>query len=225
MKKYYGEFLATLILIMIGVGTTAIVAPQMTFLPSILVIGLGFFVAIYILANTTGFLSGGVANPAITLGLVINNRITVKESVFYIIAQFLGALAGGFLIFALVSGLVPEVSEGMLGTNMVAAEAPLYIGALFEVGITFIFVLVVLNITSKKNVSNTNAALVIGSTLAFLVMIALPLTGGSLNPARSFSVAIFEGGTALSQLWIFILFPALGGIIAGLFHKIMMNEK
>lgn len=226
MKKlFFAELIAGLLIVLIGAGTAAIVSGSFL-LSKPAAVAAGFFLAVILVSQTVGHISGGHGNPSITIGHLVSGRFDVKTTITYIVAQFIGAAIGGFLIYiALKAGgaFTDTIEAGTLGTNVIPAGMLAYAG-LFEAFITFVFVTIVLMITDENNENSHRAPLVIGIALAMLVILAGPITGGSLNAARSFGVAVFEGGTALAQLPVFLIFPTLGGAIAGAVYKIIIAD-
>lgn len=226
MKKlFFAELLAGFLIVFIGAGTAAIVSST-TMLFTLPVVGLGFFFAVMLVSQTVGHISGGHGNPSITIGHLVAGKLDGKTAALYIVAQFIGAVIGGYLIFLALTanGAFTAGASGVLGTNIIP-EGMATSAAIFETIITFVFVTIILFVTEENNENNHRAPLVIGLALATLVMLASPITGGSLNAARSFGVAIFERGTALSQFPIFLVFPALGGAIAGAVYALLNTDN
>lgn len=228
MKKlFFAEFIAGLLIVLIGAGTAAIVTSNTILLTmfGLPLVGLGFFMAVMLVSQSVGHISGGHGNPSITVGHFFAGKLSAKDSAVYICAQFIGAIVGGFLIYLALTanGAFVEGSTGVLGTNIIPTGMA-FKAAIFETIITFVFVTIVLFVTDENNENNHRAPFIIGLALAMLVMLAAPITGGSLNAARSFGVAIFEQGTALTQYPIFLIFPTIGGIIAGITYKIITSE-
>lgn len=216
MRKYVAEFLGTFVLVLLGTGTVVIAAGDT------LAIGLAFGLAITIMISAVGNVSGGQFNPAVTLAMVINQRTSIKDAIFYVIAQFLGAIfASGFLaIFIHELGIA---SEGYGQTDF--PDISTTSAFLFEIVTTFIFVFVILMVTSKKFGNPTMAPIAIGLVLGFLIIVSLNLTGGSLNPARSFGPALFAGGTALRHYWVYLLAPLVGSFLAAFCGRLMGSEE
>lgn len=215
MKKNVSEFLGTMLLVFIGTGAVVMgnIDP--------LTIALAFGLTVTVMAYAVGGISGGHFNPAVTLAMLMNKRIDVKGAIQYVLSQFLGAIVGSSLIFLFVNHL--GLDKGSMGQNDLAVISPM-MGLLFEAIITFIFVFIILMVTSKSfNVGNL-APIVIGLALSILIVVALSVTGGSLNPARSFGPAIFAGGTALSNFWVFLVGPLVGAAIAAVFAKFLGSE-
>lgn len=226
MKKlFFAELLAGFLIVFIGAGTAAIVASS-TVILVLPVVALGFFLAVMLVSQTIGHISGGHGNPSITIGHLVAGKLDAKTSLVYIVAQFIGAALGGALIYLALTagGTFTAGSEGVLGTNIIPENMVTY-AAIFETAITFIFVTIVLFVTDSKNPNNTRAPYIIGLALGLLVILAAPITGGSLNAARSFGVAIFERGTALTQLPIFLIFPTIGGALAGAVYALINGSE
>ncbi|WP_143461367.1 MIP/aquaporin family protein [Levilactobacillus enshiensis] len=215
MQKYTAEFMGTFMLVFLGTGAVTVAAGNT------LTIGLAFGLAITVSAYAFGGISGGHFNPAVTTAMLINRRIGGKDAAGYIVAQVLGATVASAFIKLFVSGL------GLATNQLGQTDFPkISMGLAFvvEALVTFLFLLVILNVTSDRHGNGDFAGLTIGITLAFLIIVALNLTGGSLNPARSFGPAIFAGGSALSHLWLYILAPEVGAILAAFVGRLMGSE-
>lgn len=230
IKKYIAEFIGTAVLVIGGCGTAVaintVTSGHKVLLPTsgtVLVIALAFGLSIVAMAYSIGNVSGCHINPAVSLGMLINGKMSAKDFVGYLIAQFLGATAGAaglWLIFGSNDSLGANGYGGgvsALGIGAVAAGA-------VEVVLTFIFVLTVLGVTSKVE-NSAVAGVVIALALVFVHLIGIPFTGTSVNPARSFGPAVLQGGMALRHLYVFIIAPFVGAAIAGLVHKFLIAEK
>lgn len=216
MQKYLAEFFGTFMLVFLGTGAVTVAAGNT------LTIGLAFGLAITVSAYAFGGISGGHFNPAVTTAMLLNRRINGRDALGYVIAQVLGATVASAFMKLFVSGL--GLATNQLGqTDFPKISAGL--AFLVELLVTFLFLLVILNVTSDRHGNGDFAGLTIGVTLAFLIIVALNLTGGSLNPARSFGPAIFAGGSALSHLWLYILAPEVGAILAALVARVMGSEE
>jgi aquaporin Z len=176
-------------------------------------IALAFGFAIVALAYGLGPISGGHVNPAVSLGAVVAGRMSVGEMLRYWIAQFAGALAGAGIL-AVIAGQTQHLGQNGWGPGY-NGEFPLAAAAVFEVVMTALFVLVILGSTGAGAVAGF-AGLAIGLTLAAIHIVGIQVTGVSVNPARSFGPALIVGGTAISQLWLFIVAPAVGAVLGGL---------
>jgi aquaporin Z len=232
MKKFIAEGIGTFSLVLFGCGA-AVIAGGSTSGPAglgLLGISLAFGLAVVAMAYTIGPISGCHINPAITIALLAVGKINGKDALGYIIAQFIGAIAGAGVLYLIASGKdgFTNVGEWGLGSN---GWGEGYLGAynttaafIAEVVFTALFLLVIFATTSKQGNPNM-AGLAIGVTLVLIHMVAIPITGTSVNPARSFGPAIFAGGKALSQIWLFIVAPIVGGLLGAFAWKYLLAEK
>ncbi|MFI3322174.1 MAG: aquaporin, partial [Rikenellaceae bacterium] len=183
-------------------------------------IAFAFGLSVVAMAYTVGGVSGCHINPAITLGVWMSGRMSGKEAIGYMGAQVVGALVGSAILYAISSGL------GVEGTGANSFEEGMMMPALIsEIVFTFIFVLVVLGTTAKENGAPNFAGLVIGLTLVLVHIVCIPVTGTSVNPARSIAPAIFQGGVALSQLWLFIVAPFVGAALSATVWKALGSSE
>lgn len=229
MKKYLAEFFGTFVLVFFGCGT-AVVTGGFTggtgtgFL-GVAAIALAFGLAIVAAAYAIGHVSGCHVNPAVSLAVLITGQIGLKDFIGYVVAQILGALAGSGLIAFVVSSSSMEPGYGANGFGASSGVGLNMAGAIaVEIVLTFVFVMTILGVTSSKATSSL-AGIVIGFTLTFVHIIGIPLTGTSVNPARSLAPAIFAGGEALSQAWVFILAPLAGAALAAFAFKYLFPAK
>ena len=224
MKKYLCEFIGTAVLVLFGCGSAAIAGEALGTLGIALAFGLSIVAMAYVIGN----ISGCHINPAVSLAMLINKKMTVKDFICYVVAQVLGAILGiGILyVFMINSGL--DVAVQGLGANGFGEASSINLniaGAiLVEVVLTFVFIYTILGVTSDESKSSV-AGIVIGLTLAFVHIMGIPLTGTSVNPARSLAPAIFLGGEALKQVWVFIVAPFVGSAIAALTYKFLNKEE
>lgn len=215
MKKYIAELFGTFVLVFIGCGTVVFSAPY--FGP--MGIALAFGLAVMAMVYAIGPVSGAHINPAVTLGVLSAGRMSLKDAIGYIIFQFAGAALGAAALVYVLKGKLSgyDVTEAGLGQNgwgySYGGGYNLYAAMAFEFIATFIFVKVILKVTAADL---KIAGVVIGLTLVVLHILGLPITGVSVNPARSFGPAIFVKGPAMAQLWMFLVVPAVAGIIAGI---------
>ncbi|MDJ1132256.1 MIP family channel protein [Streptomyces iconiensis] len=213
------EFLGTLLLVFFAVGAAVLAGEYI----GTLGIALAFGFTLLALAYSIGPISGAHVNPAVTLGMLLARRIDLEMAVKYWIAQIVGGIAGAALLF-LVAKQVPglQTSE-TFGSNGFGDRSALHINAagafIAELVLTFLLVYVVLAVTHKVAVVGFDG-LPIGIALATIHLIGIPVTGTSVNPARSIGPAIFAGGAALTQLWMFIVAPLVGGALAAVVHSI-----
>ena len=223
MKKYVCEFIGTAVLVLFGCGSATIAGGSL----GVLGIAIAFGLSIVAMAYVIGNISGCHINPAVSLAMAINKKITWKEFCFYTISQVVGAIAGTAILYGIIKSCGADVANVGLGANGFGSESGVGInlwGALaVEVILTFVFVYTILGVTSDEKKSSI-AGVVIGLTLAFVHILGIPLTGTSVNPARSLAPAIFLGGTALEQVWVFIVAPFAGAALAALAFK-FLNQK
>ncbi|GGL89342.1 MULTISPECIES: MIP/aquaporin family protein [Micromonospora] len=219
-RRYVAEFIGTLLLVFFGVGSAIAARVQ----GGVVVVALAFGFIILALVYTIGPLSGSHVNPAVTLGVLLSGKISAIGAVAYWIAQFAGATVAAFFLWGLTrwGGVVDQT--GALGTTGYGASINRGGAMLLEVVLTFLFVLVVLVVTSRAEHAGF-AGLAIGLALAAVNLVGITLDGASVNPARSFGPAVFEGGTALRQLWLFIVFPLLGGALAALVAPLVIHRN
>ena len=226
MKRYLCELIGTMVLVLFGCGSGAIAGTLLGNLG----IAMAFGLSIVAMAYVIGDISGCHINPAVSIGLWIDGRMEIKDLIMYIVCQCIGAIIGTALLAAIIN-TAPSLGGYMatgLGQNGFGAASSVGInvyGALLtEVILTFVFVFTVLGVTRSEKTS-TIAGIVIGLTLAFVHIMGIPLTGTSVNPARSLAPALFMGGVALQQVWVFIVAPIIGAVIAGLAHKGLYSEE
>lgn len=228
MKKYVAEFIGTMVLTLFGCGSAAI-SGGIDGKLGIFGIAAAFGLSIVAMAYVIGGVSGCHINPAVSLGVFMNGGMSAKDFVGYIIAQFLGGIAGAGILYTIITSCsMLDVTSTGLGANGYGDLS--YVGInlggafLVEVILTFVFVFTILGVTSKIENSSV-AGLVIGLTLTFVHILGIPLTGTSVNPARSLGPALFVGGEALAQVWVFILAPLAGAAIAALVFKAVARDK
>lgn len=216
-NKYVAEALGTMVLVLLGCGA-AVFNGGATSVDAVLTIAFAFGLSVIAMAYAIGPISGCHINPAITLGVWLSGRMKGREACGYMLAQVIGALVGSAIIWAVVNS--GSVAPGATATGANSyAEGNLVPALIAETVFTFIFVFVVLRTTDTENGAGQFAGLAIGLTLVLIHIVCIPLTGTSVNPARSLAPALFEGGTALAQLWVFIAAPLLGGVLAALAVK------
>ncbi len=224
MKKYLAEMIGTMVLVLMGCGVAvslncssnvADVANAGTVIGTAMAFGL----SVVVMAYTIGGISGCHINPAITLGVFLSGRMSAKDCGMYMVFQVIGAVIGAALLWVLTSNV-----DGLAGTgaNNLQDGVSVVGGLLAEIIFTCVFVLVVLGATSKTNGATNNfAGLAIGLSLILVHLVCIRYTGTSVNPARSIGPALFQGGAALSNLWIFIVGPFVGGALASCVWKVI----
>ncbi|MBY8872394.1 aquaporin [Micromonospora sp. PLK6-60] len=219
-RRYAAEFLGTLLLVFFGVGSAVFARVQ----GGVVVVALAFGFVMLALVYTIGPLSGSHVNPAVTLGVLLSGKISLIGAVAYWIAQFAGATVASFVIWGLTRWGDVVDQTGALGSNGYGVHINRGGAAVLETILTFLFVLVVLVVTSRAEHAGF-AGLAIGLALAAAHLVGVTLDGTSVNPARSFGPAVFQGGTALRQLWVFIAFPLLGGALAALVAPLIIRRN
>lgn len=215
-QKLVAEALGTAMLVFLGCGAAVLMGPQIGMAGVALAFGLAVVAAAYGL----GPVSGAHLNPAVSLGMLVVGRMSGRDFAGYVVAQCLGALIGAGLLLAVASGHADyALAEAGLGQNGYGADYAggygLTAAALFELSMSFVFVTVVLGATAN---GSAQAGLAIGLTLAAIHLAGIDVTGVSVNPARSLGPALLVGGPALGQLWLFVVAPLAGGLLAGLAH-------
>jgi len=221
MKKYIAELIGTFSLVLFGCGA-AVIAGIFTAPAGIGLLGisLAFGLTVVVMAYAIGPISGCHINPAITIAMLVAKKISFKNAVGYIIAQLIGATIASYTLYTIQKGAPGFVmGDWALGANGWGEK---YLGAynttsafIAETLFTFLFIFVIFATTSKLG-NAAMAGLAIGLTLVLIHLVVIPITGTSVNPARSFGPAIIGGGKAIQQLWLFIAAPILGGILAAL---------
>lgn len=217
MKKYFAEFIGTLVLTLMGCGTAVFLGCGNA--AGVVGTAIAFGLAVVAMAYTIGEISGCHINPAITLGAALSRRMAWKEACGYWVGQFLGGIAGAAILFAIIKATGAPGAMGDpagMGANGVANAGGVWGAFLVEVIATCIFVLVVLGATDSKYGAGKPAGLAIGLTLILVHLVCINLTGTSVNPARSFGPALFACGEALKNVWVFICAPLAGGALAAL---------
>lgn len=214
MNKLIAEFIGTLTLVLFGCGAAVLGGEHVGQLG----IALAFGFAIVAMAYGIGPISGCHVNPAVSLGAFIAGRMNAKDMVSYWVAQVLGAIAGALILMIIVGGTAAGLGQNGWGPGYLG-EYGLAQALVFEIVMTALFVIVILGSTGPK-ASPGFAGLAIGITLAVIHIVGIQVTGVSVNPARSIGPALFVGGQAIAQLWLFIVAPAIGAVVAGLLYKL-----
>lgn len=219
MKKYVAEFIGTLVLVLFGTGIAVVSGGELV--ATALAFGLAIVAEAYVIGN----ISGCHVNPAVSLSMWISGKMSGREFLYYCIAQVLGAICGTAILFGILSGT--DLGTTALGANffgsLSANNISLVAAFLTEVVLTCVFIYTILGVTSDEKYSSI-AGVVIGLTLTFVHLIGIPLTGTSVNPARSLAPALFLGGEALKQVWLFIVAPLIGGAGAAYLFKFLNVE-
>ena len=222
MRKYISEFVGTLVLVLVACGVAVIIGCST---PSgIIATALTFGLVIVAMAYSIGNVSGCHINPAVSIAMTISGRMSVSECVKYIISQILGALAGSTILGLLLNNFHTLGANSYGNSLPNGTEVTWLIALIVETILTFIFVLVILEVTSKKQNEHISG-IIIGLTLTLVHLLGISFTGTSVNPARSLAPAILQGGKALSQVWVFIIAPIIGAVLASLFNKYVTKTK
>lgn len=217
-KKYLAEFVGTLVLVLFACGTAAAVGCQKDQIDvAYFITALAFGLVIVAMAYSIGNISGCHINPAVSIAMLVNGKIGIKDFIGYIVAQCCGAIIGAAGIGYFVGWDSSFGANSLFNKDIVMSLA-------IEAVLTFVFVLAILGVTSKIE-NSAVAGIVIGLTLVLVHIFGIYFTGTSVNPARSLGPAIFAGGYALSNVWVFIVGPLVGGVVAGLFWKFIGSKK
>ena len=220
MKKYVAEFIGTFVLVFFGTGIA--VVSNGNLVATALAFGLAIIAEAYVIGN----ISGCHVNPAVSLAMLITGKMKREDFAYYVIAQILGALLGTGILFLILSGTSFGTSSlwansfGQISSNNISLVSAL----VTEIVLTCVFVYTILGVTSDDKFSSVSG-IVIGLTLTFVHLIGIPLTGTSVNPARSLAPAIFLMGDAIKQVWVFIVAPLIGGALAAYLYEYLNIEK
>lgn len=225
LKKYGAELIGTFVLILIGCGSAVIAGDKIGFAGIAFAFGLAVLAMVYAIGN----ISGCHINPAISVSMLVAGKMKWKDTIFYVIAQCIGAIIAAAILWAMATGKSGySLAANGLGQNGYGAQSPggysLVACLVAEIVLTAIFLFVIFGSTSKKAPEGF-AGLSIGLALVFIHLVGIPITGTSVNPARSLGPAVFAGGAALSQLWLFWVAPLVGGIIAAVIWRYAFDKK
>lgn len=235
-KKYLAEFIGTLVLVLVACGVAVVLGCNTP--AGYIGTALAFGLVIVAMAYSIGNISGCHINPAVSLAMLINKKMSFKDFIGYVIAQILGAICGAALLalftggFANLGGNVVQSATGVgtVGSMLAQFGEPisLFIGLLAEIVLTFIFVIAILGVTSKKENSSVTG-LVIGGALTLVHLLGVGITGTSVNPARSIGPALMQmlagNYEAISQIWIFIIGPLAGAALAAILYRYLEGKK
>ena len=228
-QKVAAEVLGTFVLVLFGCGSVTFASQGLgTF--DFTAVGLTFGIAVMVMAYAVGRVSGAHFNPAVSVGAAMGGRMSWRQVPVYVGAQLAGAIAAGLVLFAVLHGFEGFDAEGSMGQNFFGDQSPFtgefawWAAFIVELVLTLLFVLVILAVTDSRNEHPALAPLAIGLTLAAIHFVAVPLTGTSVNPARSIGPALFAGTDSIAQLWLFILAPLLGGAVAGLVYPLVFGH-
>lgn len=229
MKKLFAEFFGTFWLVFGGCGSAVLAAAYPELGIGFVGVSLAFGLTVLTMAYAVGHISGGHFNPAVTLGLVAGGRFCIKQAVPYIISQVIGGIAGAAVLYLIASGKMDfdAVTSGF-ASNGFGEHSPngysLTAVVVAEIVLTAFFLIVIHGATDKKAPVGF-APIAIGLALTLIHLISIPVSNTSVNPARSTAVAIFQGGWAVEQLWIFWIAPIVGGILGGLIYRGLLQDN
>ena len=218
VKKFSAEFVGTMVLVLFGCGA-AVLGPAPF---DQLAVSLAFGFAIVAMAYGIGPVSGCHVNPAVSLAAFVAGRMSAKDMAIYWVAQFLGAVAGAFILSQIAQTGTANLGQNGWGDGYLG-EYGMHAALIFEVVMTAIFVVVILGVTGDQK-HGVFAGVAIGITLAVIHIVGIQVTGVSVNPARSFGPALLAGGQAMSQLWLFIVAPAVGAVIGALLFRLKVLD-
>ena len=223
MKKYFAECVGTFVLTFLGCGTAMFLGCGTP--AGVVGTAIAFGLAVVAMAYTIGEISGCHINPAITLGVALSGRMSWKDACGYWVGQVIGGILAGAVLLLLTKVVAAPDLTGGLGSNGVANAGGVGGAFLVEVIATFLFVLVVLGTTDAKYGAGKPAGLAIGLSLILIHLMCINLTGTSVNPARSIGPALFAGGDALKDVWVFICAPLVGGALSACAWKAMVPKE
>jgi aquaporin Z len=228
-QKIAAEVLGTFVLVFFGCGSVTF-ASQGIGGVDFAAVGLTFGLAVMVMAYAVGRVSGAHFNPAVSVGAAMGGRVAWRQVPLYVAAQLVGAVVAGLALFTLLHGFDGFDSEGNMGQNFFGDQSPnaadyaWWAAFILELLLTLLFVMVILGVTDARFEHPNLAPLAIGLALAAIHFVAIPATGTSVNPARSIGPALFAGGDAILQLWLFILAPLVGGALGGLLYPVLFGH-
>lgn len=226
MKNYVAEFIGTFWLVLGGCGSAMLAAGFPGVGIGLVGVSLAFGLTVITIAYSLGHISGAHLNPAVTLGLLAGGRIEAKSVLPYILSQILGAIAAAGVLYIIVTGNGTEI--GGFAANGYDKHSPgeysMLSAIVTEFVMTFMFLMVIMGATDER-ASKGFAGLAIGLMLTLIHLISIPVTNTSVNPARSISQAVFVGGWAMEQLWLFIVIPIAGAVCAGMVYKLFFGKE
>ena len=227
MKSYIAEVIGTFTLVFFGVGSAVLAGGDIGYVG----ISFAFGISVVAMAYSIGHISGAHLNPAVSMGALVAGRMSMSDFIGYVIAQTAGAVLGALAVYLIATGKLAghDVASAGLGQNGwgegYLGEYGMMSALIFEIIATALFITVILGVTQDETDTTAFAGLAIGLTLVMIHLVGIPITGTSVNPARSIGPALFAGGDALAQLWLFIVAPLIGGAIGGALHKAGITAK
>lgn len=214
LKKYVAECIGTFVLVFFACGTAAVVGCEGA---GYLITALAFGLVIVAMAYSIGNISGCHINPAVSIAMLVSGKLSFLDFIGYVAGQCIGAIAGAGALAAIVG------KDTGLGTNALY-QNDIWVSLLIEIILTFVFVLAILGVTAKAEYSSV-AGIVIGLSLTLVHILGISFTGTSVNPARSLGPALFVGGDALADVWVFLVAPLVGGVLAALVYRLLAGKR
>lgn len=227
MNRYLAEIIGTFWLVLGGCGSAVLAAAFPAVGIGLLGVSLAFGLTVLTMAYAVGGVSGGHFNPAVTVGLASAGRFKWSDVPGYVIAQVIGGLLGALVLYIIATGKADFSAAGGFASNGYGERSPggysMMAGLVTEIVMTAAFIFIILRVTMTSAPAGF-APIAIGLALTLIHLISIPVTNTSVNPARSIGVAVFAGGPALQQLWLFIVAPIVGAVIGAVVHKALGNE-
>ena len=228
MRKYAAEFIGTFWLVLGGCGSAVLAAAFPDVGIGLLGVSLAFGLTVLTMAFAIGHISGCHLNPAVSVGLLVGGRFPARDLIPYVVAQVLGGLAAGGILFLIASGKAGFDVTGGFASNGYAEHSPggysLVSALVCEIVMTAMFLIVILGSTDRRAPAGL-APIAIGLCLTLIHLVSIPVTNTSVNPARSTGVALYAGGWAIQQLWLFWVAPIVGAVIGAVVYKFIGGEE
>lgn len=226
-RRLFAEFFGTFWLVFGGCGSAVLAAAFPELGIGFHGVALAFGLTVVTMAYAVGGISGGHFNPAVSVGLLVAGRFETRDLIPYVVAQLVGAVAAGAILYVIATGKADFISVGGFASNGYGEASPggysLTSALVIEVLLTFFFLLIILGSTSRHAPAGF-APLAIGLALTLIHLISIPVTNTSVNPARSTGVALFAEGPAMAQLWLFWVAPIVGAALAGIVYKLVLSD-